>query len=96
MKLRMFRIRKFQRRTVIILFLAVISLNSPLKEDENYYRQVFFKEYRCIKKKVVRHIIDELESSSDDSDDSNDSDEEFGKNNFEGTILKIYFLRKQF
>ena len=71
-------------------------MNSPLKEDENYYRQVFFKEYRCIKKKVVRNIIDELESSSDDSDDSNDSDEEFRKNNFEGAILKMYFLRKQF
>ena len=49
-----------------------------------------------MKTKVVRNIIDELESSSDDSDDSNDSDEEFRKNNFEGAILKMYFLRKQF
>ena len=36
----------------------------------------FLKECKYIKKKVVRHIIDDLESSSDDSDDSHDSDEE--------------------
>ena len=36
----------------------------------------FLKECKYIKKKVVRHIIDDLESSSDDSDDSHDSNEE--------------------
>ena len=49
--------------------LAVISLESALKKDENYYPQVFFKECKYIKKKVGAHIIDDLESSSDDSDE---------------------------
>ena len=51
--------------------LAVISLDSALK---NYYPQVFLKE--CIlRKKLVRHIMDDLESSSDHSDDSHDYDD---------------------
>ena len=33
---------------------------------------MFLKEYKYIKKKVVRHIIDNLELSSDDSDDSDE------------------------
>ena len=37
------------------------------------YPQVFLKECKFIKKKVIRHIIDDLESTSDDS---NDADEE--------------------
>ena len=48
--------------------LAVIS-------QEDYYLS-FFKECRCITKKVVRHIMDDLESSSGDSDDSDDANEE--------------------
>ena len=48
--------------------LAVITLDSALKKDGNYYLQVFLKEYRYIEKKVVRHIIDNLESSFDDSE----------------------------
>ena len=35
--------------------LAVISLDSALKTDENYYPQVFLKECKYIKK-VIRHI----------------------------------------
>ena len=31
--------------------LAVISLDSAVKEDENYYPQVFLKECKCIDKK---------------------------------------------
>ena len=50
--------------------LAVISLDSSLNKDGNYYPQVFLKECKYIEKKVIRHIIDDLESSSDDSDDS--------------------------
>ena len=50
--------------------LAVISLDSALKKYENCYLQVFLKECKCINKKLVRHIIDDLESFSDDSDDS--------------------------
>ena len=52
--------------------LAVISLDSALKKDEKYYPLVLLKECKYIKKKVVRHIIDDLESSSDDSDDSDE------------------------
>ena len=52
--------------------LAVICLDCALKKDENYYPQVFLKECKYIKKKVIRHIIDDLESSSDDSDDSDE------------------------
>ena len=56
--------------------LAVISLYSALKKDEIYYPQVFLKECKYIEKRVVRKIIDDLESSSDDCDCSDDSDEE--------------------
>ena len=38
--------------------LAVISLDSALKKDDNYYPQVFLKECKYIEKKVVRHIYD--------------------------------------
>ena len=55
--------------------LTVISLDSVLKKDKNYYPQVFLKECKYIKKKLIRHITDDLESSSDDSDDSEVSDE---------------------
>ena len=46
--------------------LAVISLDSALNKDGNYYPQVFSGECKYIKKKVIRHINDDLESSSDD------------------------------
>ena len=46
--------------------LAVINLDSALRKDENYYPQVFLKECKYIKK-VVSHITDDLESSSEDS-----------------------------
>ena len=51
--------------------LAVISLDSALKKDENYYPQVFLKECKYIKKKVVRNINDDLTdfSYSDESDE---------------------------
>ena len=41
-------------------------------KDENYYPQVFLKECKYIEKKVVRHIIDDFGSSSDDSYDSHE------------------------
>ena len=50
--------------------LAVISLDSAFKRDDNLYPQVFLKERKYNEKKIVRHIIDDLESSSDDSDNS--------------------------
>ena len=49
--------------------LAVISWDSALKKDGNYYLQVFLKECKYIEKKVIRCIMDNLVSSSDDSDD---------------------------
>ena len=52
--------------------LAVFSLDSPLKKDENYYLQAFLKECTYIEKKVIKHIIDDLESSSDDPDESDE------------------------
>ena len=47
----------------------MISLDSILKIDKNYYQQVFLKEYKYIEKKVIRHITDDLENSSDDFDE---------------------------
>ena len=47
--------------------LVVIILDSALNKDGNYYLKVFLKEYKYIQKKVTRHIIEGLESSSDDS-----------------------------
>ena len=50
-------------------YLVVISLDSALKIDENYYPQLFLKECKCIERMVIRYIIDDLESFSDDSDE---------------------------
>ena len=51
--------------------ICLISLGSALKKDENYL-QVFLKECKYIKKKVIKNIIDDTESSSDDSDESDE------------------------
>ena len=40
--------------------LAVISLDSAVKKDRNYYSQVFLKECKYIEKKIIRHINDNL------------------------------------
>ena len=53
--------------------LAVISLDSALKKNDNYYPQVFLKEGKWIEKKVTRHINDNL---SDFSYSFDESDEE--------------------
>ena len=52
-------------------YLAVISLDSALKKDKNYYRQMFFKECKYIEKKVIKHISDNFSDfySSDDFDE---------------------------
>ena len=72
MKLQIFMIKKNSKVDSSHTCLAVISLDSALNKDENYYPHVFLKECKYIDKKVVRHIIDDLESSSDDSDDSDE------------------------
>ena len=56
--------------------LAVISLDFSLNKYGNYYPQVFSKECKYIKEKVIRYIIDDFDRLSDDADDSDDSDEE--------------------
>lgn len=40
---------------------VVITIDSALKKDENYYPKLFWKKFKYIKrkKKVVRYIIDE-------------------------------------
>ena len=50
--------------------LAVISLDSALKKDENCYPQMFLKEFKYTEKNVVRHINDNLSDffSSSESD----------------------------
>ena len=62
----------FYNKKFIYTCLAVISLDSTLKRDDNYYPQVFLKECKYIDKKVVSHIDDKwshfFSSSSDESD----------------------------
>ena len=73
---------------------AVVSLDSALNIDGNYYPQVFLKQYKYLEKKVNRHIIDDLESSSDDSDE--EKIKAMKLMFLEKKILKMYFLREQF
>ena len=47
----------------------LISLGSALNKDWNYYQHVFLKECKYIEKKMIRHIIDDIKSSSDDFDE---------------------------
>ena len=51
--------------------LAVISLDSALKKDDNYYPRVFLKECKYIEKKVLGQINGSLSdfSYSDGSDE---------------------------
>ena len=56
---------------------TVISLNSALKKKkENYYPKVYLNKFKYVQKKLIRHIIDDLESFSNDYDHSDDYDEE--------------------
>ena len=48
--------------------LAVISSNSALNKNDSYYLQVFLKECKYVKKKVVRHIHSNLSDFSYSSD----------------------------
>ena len=49
--------------------LAVINLDSAFKKNENYFSQVFLKECKYIKKRVIRHITQDIEIFSTDSDE---------------------------
>ena len=48
--------------------LTVISLDSVLKDDGNYYTQKFLKECKYKDKQIIRHVYDHLSafSSSDE------------------------------
>ena len=48
MKLQIFMIKKIPKLDFNHTFLAVISLDSALKEDDNYYLQVFLKDCKYI------------------------------------------------
>ena len=48
----------------------MISLDSALKKDENYYLQVFLKECQYIEKKVVGNIHNNASDFSYSSDES--------------------------
>ena len=47
--------------------LAVISLDSALKKDGNYYTQAFLKEFKYIEKVLIRHITEKTEIFSNKS-----------------------------
>ena len=51
--------------------LTIISLGSALKEDENYYSRVVWKESKQMEreKKVAMYITEDIESFSSDSDE---------------------------
>ena len=51
--------------------LAVIALDCALEKDQNYYPQVFSRECKYIKKKLIKHINDNFSdfSSDDESDE---------------------------
>ena len=58
--------KKILRLTLNHICLAVISLDSALKKGASYYLQLFLKESKYIKKKVIRHINDNLSGFSSD------------------------------
>ena len=71
MRLQIFMIKKNPKVDSNHTYLSVISLDSALKKDENYYQQVLLKECKYIEEKVIRHINDNLSdfSYSDESDE---------------------------
>ena len=72
MKLQIFHDKKIPKVDSNHTCLAVISLDSALKKDENYYSEVFLKECKYIEKKLIKHINDNLSDFSS----SNEYDEE--------------------
>ena len=81
--------KKILKETPNHTCLAVISLDSALKKDDNYYPQLPLKECKYIEKKVVRHINYNLSDFSS----SNESDEGYlSVNDFwESCLEKVYF-----
>ena len=56
--------------------LAVISLDSTLKKEDNCYWPLFLKECKYFRRKAIEHIHDILSGFSYSSDESDSSDEE--------------------
>ena len=56
--------------------MAIISCDSALKKDDNYYPKVFLKECKYIEKKVIRSVSDNLSDFFSDDDDDDDDDDE--------------------
>ena len=54
--------------------LAVISLDSDLKKDGNFYPEVFLKQCQYTEQKVIMHIIGNLSDSSLLSSDGSDKE----------------------
>ena len=65
------KVRDLQKflRWILIICLAVTTLISALKKDKNCYPQVFLKEYKYIKEKFIRDIIQDIGKFSCDSDE---------------------------
>ena len=75
--------------------LIVISLDSAFKKDDNCYRQVFLKRYKYIEKKVIRYISDNLNDFSSSDESVEEQIKAIRLIIFDGTILRMYFLRGQ-
>ena len=75
--------------------LIVISLDSAFKKDDNCYRQVFLKRYKYIEKKVIRYISDNLNDFSSSDESVEEKIKAIRLIIFDGTILRMYFLRGQ-
>ena len=72
MKLQIFTMQKMSKLDSNHTCLAVISMDFARKKYDSYYPQLFLKECKYIKKKVVRHIHDNLSDFSFSSDESNE------------------------
>ena len=49
--------------------LAVITITSAFKKEENYYQYIFLEECKYIRKEVIRYITGDLQNFSDVSDE---------------------------
>ena len=52
--------------------LAVMTIDSILKKDGNYYPQTYLKECKYVEKVLIKHIIEDLELPFADSDESDE------------------------
>ena len=86
-ELQIFMIKKIPKVDFNHTCLAVISLDSALKKDGNYYPQFFKKECKHLEKEVIRHINDNLSNFS--SSDESEEQMLFGK--YLSFLLLVYY-----